>query len=454
MPKFSIDGVRRFACLRTAAPIALLPLFLLAGCGGSGGGKPDPNPPTGTGDLIQQPGWSVRSQTRALSPKKWTFLVYMNAANDLERFGSLNMNQMEQSGSTGDVNIVLQYKRISQSAIDDDTSNGNWTDTRRYYVTRDSDTNNTNSPIISQSSNIDMGRAQTLQEFVQWGVKAYPAEKYCLVIWNHGAGWRSRSRSTSPITRGVSYDDDTGSHIDTIELADAVSIGRKWDIISFDSSLMQMVEVAYEIRDQATYIVGSEESPPGTGYRYERLMGSLTGNPTQTPLTFATFIAQDTLAAYGTGSEITQSVLDASKVGSLAPTLNTLGAALTSAQGAWGTQIATARRQSETYGDSGRIDYTQNKDLIDFLNKLGSVGDPGVISAVQGVRSSLSATILSNANGSQHPRSNGLSIYIPSPLQYAATEEQQNDGFGQPYSALSFSRAAPAWRSFLQTGPP
>jgi hypothetical protein len=460
MPIFSLDGVRRASRSRIAASLALAPLLLLAGCGGGGGGDNNNNPPTGTGDLVQQPGWTVRSETRALPQKKWTFLVYMNAANDLERFGALNMNQMEQAGSTNDVNIVIQYKRIAQSNGYDDTSNGNWTDTRRYYVTQDSNTSNINSPLISQSSNIDMGKAQTLQEFVRWGVAAFPAEKYCLVLWNHGAGWRSEKKG-SPITRGFSYDDATGNHIDTIQLAGAVNIDRKWDIITFDSSLMQMAEVAYEIRNQASYIVGSEESPPGTGYRYERLMNNLTGNPSQAPQTFASFIAQDTLAAYGTGSNITQSVLDASKVGALAPALNTLGSALTAAQATWGTQIASARRQAETYGDAGEIDYTQNKDLMDFLNKLAPatgtppVNNAGVISAVQGVRTALTSTIISNANGTQHPRSNGLAIYIPSPSQYVSTERQQvQEGFGQSYSALSFSQAAPNWKNFLQTGPP
>ncbi len=454
MPYSLPDGVCRLLRFRIAASVLLLPLLFLAGCGSGGGGSD--TPPGGTGALIEQPGWSVRSQTRALPQKKWTFLVYMNAANDLERFGSLNMNQMEQIGSSSDVNIVLQYKRMNfpDSSLDD-TSNGDWTDTRRYYVTRDGDTSRTSSPLISQSNAIDMGKAQTLQEFVRWGVEAFPAEKYCLVIWNHGAGWRSRAKDVSPITRGVSYDDATGSHIDTIQLPAAVNIGRKWDIISFDSSLMQMVEVAYEIRDQADYIVGSEESPPGTGYRYERLLGNLTANPGQQPRSFASFIAQDTLAAYGASSNITHSALDASQVGSLAPALNQLGAALTAAQGTWGTQIATARRASESY------DYSQNKDLTDFLDQMAPVGgaptvnNGGVLNAIQGVRNALAATIITNANGTQHPRSRGLAIYIPSPAQYVTVERQQvEEGFGQPYSALSFSQAAPAWRNFLQTGPP
>jgi hypothetical protein len=247
----------------------------------------------------------------------------------------------------------------------------------------------------------------------------------------------------------------TGSHIDTIELPGAINIGRKWDIVSFDSSLMQMVEVAYEIRDQASYIVGSEESPPGTGYRYDRLMRNLTENPGQAPRTFASFIAQDTLAAYGAGSNITHSALDASQVGALAPVLNQLGAALSAAQGTWGSQIATARRAAESY------DYSQNKDLTDFLDQMAPVGgtprvnDAGVLTAIQGVRSALNAVILTNANGAQHPRSRGLAIFIPSPAQYVTIERQQvEEGFGQPYSALSFAQAAPAWRNFLQTGPP
>ncbi|MES2463823.1 MAG: hypothetical protein V4671_24910, partial [Armatimonadota bacterium] len=82
MPYSLLDGVRRIYRSRLAVPALLLPLLFVVGCGGGGGGGDiDPNPPpTGTGALVNQPGWSVRSQTRALGQKKWTFLVYMNAA--------------------------------------------------------------------------------------------------------------------------------------------------------------------------------------------------------------------------------------------------------------------------------------------------------------------------------------------------------------------------------------
>ncbi|MES2462922.1 MAG: hypothetical protein V4671_20245, partial [Armatimonadota bacterium] len=49
---------------------------LLSGCGSGGPPPPDVN----EDGVVAQPGWSVRSQTRALGQKKWTFLVYMNAA--------------------------------------------------------------------------------------------------------------------------------------------------------------------------------------------------------------------------------------------------------------------------------------------------------------------------------------------------------------------------------------
>lgn len=442
------------------ALISLLSLAVIAGCGG-GSGSSSP-PPDGDGQLVEQPGWSVNRPTRALSQKKWTVLVYMNAANDLEKFGSENMNQMEKIGSSSDVNIVLQYKRMHYpNSAYDDKSNGDWVNTRRYYVQKDDNASIITSPLISSQEDVDMGSPQTLQDFVQWGVKAFPAEKYCLILWNHGAGWRSRSAAKpDPIRRGISYDDAKGTHIDTIELPNAINIGRKWDILCYDASLMQMLEVAYEVRNKATYIVGSEESPPGAGYRYDRLMGNLVGSPGQDPLTFSRFIANDTLSSYGTSSDITQSVLDASRIEAVATAVNQLGSALTTAQGQWGSQIAAARRQSEYFGDNGEVNYTLYKDLGDFLNKLApasgtpSVNDPGVISAAASVRSALNQAVLANAHGNNHPNANGLSIYIPSPVQYGIAEQQQQDGFGQPYSALSFSKASPAWTNFLQTGPP
>jgi hypothetical protein len=388
-------------------------------------------------------------------------LVFLNAANDLEPFSGLNMNQMEAVGSSDDVNIVVQIKKFA-NRYDPDFADWRDTSTRLFYVQKDNNRNRITSPILYQKDDVDMGRAQTLREFVDWGTQNFPAERYCLVLWNHGSGWRSQRAAGASIRRGVSYDDQTNSHINTIELPGAIALpGRKWDLLAFDSSLMQMVEVAYEVKDVAAYIAGSEESPPGEGYPYDDFLGRLVANPGMDARTFGTHIVRDTIADYGLNSDITHSLLDASRVGGIAPAVNNLGEALLAAKAQYGSLIAAARADTETYGSSSAY---QNYDLVHFAQLLtGSapqsstpVPDARVQTAANAVKEAVASAVLVNVNGRQHPNSNGLAIYLPTPAQYRRDDQDQADGvgsfFGNRYSDLAFSRAAPSWQTFLVQG--
>ena len=164
---------------------------ILAGCGGGSTYKLPASArllSTAGGQKVAQPGWTVRVDPDVQPAKEWTVLIYMNGANDLETYGLLNTNQLEQSGSTEDINFVVQYKRFAGRY---DNSDGDWGDTRRFYVDRANDPTQIESALISQHNGVDMGEKSRLSEFVQWGVTTFPARRYCLVLWNHGAGWRS-----------------------------------------------------------------------------------------------------------------------------------------------------------------------------------------------------------------------------------------------------------------------
>lgn len=415
--------------------ILFLPLLALAAAG-CGGGVHTPTPP---GRTIAQPGWTIDAPAVVQPTRSWTVLVYLNAANDLETFGTLNVNQMEQIGSSPDVNVVVQFKRIKGQY---DASDGNWGGTRRYLIAKDSDTSHVSSPILSDSNTTDMGAPQTLQDFILWGTKTYPAQHYCLVVWNHGAGWRSVKLPKS--TRGVSYDDQSGTHIDTIQLPAALDLGsgRKWDLVAMDASLMQMAEVAYEIRDKADYLVGSEESPPGTGYPYHKILGGLVASPALSGKDLGIAFAQEMLADNPTESDVTQSVLELAKVGALAPALNNLGSALTALQTTQGTTLAAAREASESYA------YPENHDLLHYLQLLPR-SDPGAIRAIAQVQSAVTDALVWNGHAGAHPQSNGLALYLPSSSQYRQIDTQQSNGFGQRYSLLSLPNDAPSWQIFL-----
>ncbi len=61
---------------------------------------------------------------------EWTIIVSLDADNNLEGPGLLDIGEMEAAGTSKAVNVVVQIDRaLAETAVD-----GDWTDTRRYGV--------------------------------------------------------------------------------------------------------------------------------------------------------------------------------------------------------------------------------------------------------------------------------------------------------------------------------
>jgi len=256
--------------------------------------------------------------------KDWTFLVFIDGDNNLEDAAIDDLNEMEMAGSSDQVNIVVQLDRIPGY----DSSNGNWTTCKRFYVTKDS--NGYDSTIVSTEiadlGERNMGEPATLVEFAQWGKDNYPAQHYALVLWDHGNGWRLLGRSTyqkniipkdfdtgGPIAAptGIGWDDtDGGDYITTPELRSALQsiytyYGAKIDILGMDACLMGMLEIDYELAPFVDYRVGAEETEPWDGWDYEASMAWLVDNPGATAEQLAQQLVSDYGAFYGAGSDTT-----------------------------------------------------------------------------------------------------------------------------------------------------
>ena len=90
---------------------------------------------------------------------------------------------------------------------------------------------------------------------------------------------RERLLQLDPQRRGIAYDDRSGDCLDNQELKRVLSaahhlLGRKVDLVGMDACLMTMLEVAYQIRDHAQILVGSEEVEPGDGWPYDAVLRS------------------------------------------------------------------------------------------------------------------------------------------------------------------------------------
>src|SRR5947207_3029087 len=114
---------------------------------------------------------------------RWTVMVFMNADNNLEPDALVNFEQMAKIGSTADVNVVVQLDRIDGYA----ETVPDWTRTLRFRIEKDMQ------PIpryaIEDIGEADMGDTATLHDFVSWSKRRFPAERYILIIWDHGQGW-------------------------------------------------------------------------------------------------------------------------------------------------------------------------------------------------------------------------------------------------------------------------
>lgn len=347
---------------------------------------------------------------------EWTVMIYLDADNDLESAGINDINEMEMVGSSSDVNIVVQVDRIPYSVLAannqgyaDDSSNSNWTNTRRYYITQDYDPYIINSQLISNLGELNMGDPQTLVDFASWVVANYPAKKYLLVIWNHGGGFRSPAYTT----KDIAWDDTSGDKITMPELEYALSaistqIGKKIDIVGMDACLMAMTEVAYQIKDYADILVTSEENEPGDGWPYDTILAQLVANPTMSSTQLAADIVDKYIYSYPS-YDVTQSAIDLSYMNTLATQLSNLALAIMSDTLTPSINYINAAYSSQYYGDPDFID------LYDFCNQLVTYSNSlEVKNIASNIQQTLNYAVLRwGYNGYEVNKSRGLSIYFP-----------------------------------------
>lgn len=367
---------------------------------------------------------------------KWTVLVYMNGANDLQQYSVLNMNQMERVASNPDVRFVVQWKQFP-AQFNGGTFNG----TRRYLANSDF-SNNINSTLLQDmGTSIDMGSPQTLNDFVSWGKANFPADHYCLIVWNHGNGWR-RSITNVDFTRAVSYDDETGNAIQIWDLNQALG-SEHFDLISWDASLMQMMEVAYEIKDNADFIIGSEESPPAEGLPYDLVFAPFRDTPNSTPKNLSKSFVDGMLAvpAYNT-KKITQSVLDTSKLPALATAISTLGTELMNNVGSLTAAIQTARVNSQAYSPSSNRVYRDLKDIC--LRIEAGTTNSSVLSATAGVKTAIADAVVWEGHNANSINSAGISIDFSSGSTFASASSDY---------ALMKLAIATQWNEYLAIAP-
>ena len=200
--------------------------------------------------------------------RKWTYVVYMAADNELEGAAMRALNELEGADWRGqDVSVLALIDRNPGY----DATDGNWSGTRLYEIRYDkAGVNNT---IISDrlecgilglsrssESELDMSSPYVLKGILEYAKDAYKAEQYGLSVWGHGAGWR-----------GIVKDETSGGSAMPVSKLGAAVKDQGLRIIGFDTGFAGNIEVMYELKDTAQYGIGSSGASPAEGWAYKEV---------------------------------------------------------------------------------------------------------------------------------------------------------------------------------------
>jgi len=329
--------------------------------------------------------------------KNWSIFVYL-CGTDLETengLATLNLEEMLKVDQADSVKLLVQTggtREWHNSLIQADVLG-------RYEVA-DGDI-----ALVDEQPLASMGSADTLGDFLKWGVTNYPADKYMVVIWNHGGG------SISGAAFDELHDNDS---LDVSELAAGIaSAGVQFEIIGFDTCLMATLETAAALSPYGRYLVASQEIEPGSGWDYTAWLQFVSDNPTADGLQVGTAICDSYFIKCGDTIDIaTLSVTDLSLVPKLVTAFDNLASELKQivAEPAKYQPFAQAMSRAESYGGNNANEgYTNMVDLGDLVRK----SDIAFSSADTEVLSTLADAVKYQVNGTGRPQASGLSLFVP-----------------------------------------
>ena len=389
----------------------------------------------------------------------WLVMLYQDADDKiLEEDIYLDLNEAERIGSSDRVQIVSQVDRYNRGFSGD----GNWDSTKRFYITADPDLKRVRSQEIMDLGEVNMASGDSLVDFVTWAADTFPADKYVLIMSDHGMGWPGGWSDPAPGGRGpdnIALASALGDELFLMELDDALGEIRansaidQFELIGLDACLMSHVEVYDALAPHAHYAVASQETEPALGWAYTGFLGDLVQNPdidgaglgqliVESYIDKDQRIVDDQARAEFTGkgsplsgvmgmlggvsaqqlteqmqSNITLTAVDLQTFPKVMDSLNDLAFAL---QDIRQPQIAQARNYAQSYtsvfGSNVPPSYL---DLVNFAKLIKKESnDPHVSQIVDELVAVIDQAVIAERHGPNKPGSSGLSIYFPNSQLY------------------------------------
>lgn len=396
------------------------------------------------------------------SQPRTTLLVYLLGSNLESEDSAGTLNLMEMLSAQGSPHTRIVITTGGADKVDPKGLVSSWKTVKRFELA------DGRLKELADLGAHNMNEGGTLQDFVTWAIRTYPAERTLLMMWDHGSGYEGFG--------GDENFPDGPRSMSIPALAAALqgaqaATGVKLDYLGFDACLMATVEVAKILQPCARYLGASQELEPGSGWDWKAVIETASRQPAPSLPEFgqvvATAFRDKQLRALPPGSiaptlldASTFSIIDMARIPALLERLDQWaravhayydsGAPLAKADVAslalvsnttfWAPQFQPHRPQTKTFATTtatpskttierwkqvamtrlrtmafgARPDIKDELDLIDLRQFAALLAADGIAATAQAaLDQALQDAIVFNATGPQAQSAHGLSIFFP-----------------------------------------
>jgi len=223
---------------------------------------------------------------------------------------------------------------------------------------------------------VDMGKPETLRDFIIYVKENFPAEKYGLIMWDHGGG------SIAGFGQDEKFNNSSLSLLDMKHAFEEAGLGdEKLEFLGFDACLMATIEMAVFASDYAHVLIAAEDLEPGEGWDYT-FLSALNGRPRMDGFQFGKVIVDSFIDFFGDDSDeiLTLSVTDLAYVKPVMAAMGLLMEVALDEMSEISDQaynnggfngLATRRAKTKTFGEgSPRDNYADMVDIGDMASLL------------------------------------------------------------------------------------
>lgn len=240
------------------------------------------------------------------SAKSVTVMLYLNGA-DLETedgSASADIAEILKAGVGKNVNVIIETlgtRKWKKYGIASNTAQRWRANGSRLELVKD------------RLGRVSVADPEPLADFISWTAQNYPADRYMLLLWNHGGG-----AVYGYGTDEWNEDSDDSLTMDELQTALKANPGVHFDFIGMDACLMGSLEVCMALTEYCDYTILSEDFESALGWDYTAWLKALERNPAMSTAEVGKIIVDDMIAANKKAKcACTLAVIDESRVAAL-----------------------------------------------------------------------------------------------------------------------------------------